>query len=296
MTKQQCVRAFYGTSQDPERRGESLWRDYLATVCRLDELMDNEHITEEFRDRTLKSLDQNYSAWTSAMSRCMSTLVTGPANFPTRRNQKANDAEHRRCTELSDWLKYIENKIDKLKHPERRPVMAGDDDAVSRLEEKIQKAEEWQGIMKAANKVIKSKKLNQNEKIRKVMDVCSATEEAAYRLVTKSDWPGPGFPRFELTNNNANIRRMKQRLEKIKRDKAAPVFEKEVGDIRIEENRADNRVRIYFPGKPDAETRAALKSHGYRWSPKNTAWQAYINYRSVQYAKSFIQEAERKEA
>jgi hypothetical protein len=45
------------------------------------------------------------------------------------------------------------------------------------------------------------------------------------------------------------------------------------GEIRIEENAADNRLRIIFPGKPSAEARKLLKSRGFRWSPTAGAWQ-----------------------
>ena len=44
-----------------------------------------------------------------------------------------------------------------------------------------------------------------------------------------------------------------------------------------------NRLQILFDGKPDEETRAALKSNGFRWSPKNQAWQRQLT-RNAEYA------------
>ena len=32
-------------------------------------------------------------------------------------------------------------------------------------------------------------------------------------------------------------------------------------------NREDNRLQVFFDGKPDADTRAELKSNGFRWAP-----------------------------
>ena len=47
--------------------------------------------------------------------------------------------------------------------------------------------------------------------------------------------------------------------------------------------RFQNRLQILFDGKPDEETRAALKSNGFRWSPKNQAWQRQLT-RNAEYA------------
>jgi len=43
----------------------------------------------------------------------------------------------------------------------------------------------------------------------------------------------------------------------------------------IVENKDIGRYQITFPGKPDAETRNYLKSHGFRWAPSSGTWQCY---------------------
>lgn len=40
---------------------------------------------------------------------------------------------------------------------------------------------------------------------------------------------------------------------------------------------SDMRLRLVFNGIPEVETRNLLKSNGFRWSPKNTAWQRLLN-------------------
>ena len=37
----------------------------------------------------------------------------------------------------------------------------------------------------------------------------------------------------------------------------------------MEMNREDNRLQVFFDGKPDADTRAELKSSGFRWAPRD---------------------------
>ena len=96
---------------------------------------------------------------------------------------------------------------------------------------------------------------------------------------------GFGFQNFKLSNNGANIRRMKKRLESISRNQATPATEMQGEIARVEDCPADNRVRLFFPGKPSQEVRSRLKSSGFRWSPTIGAWQAYRNSRSMETAK-----------
>ena len=62
----------------------------------------------------------------------------------------------------------------------------------------------------------------------------------------------------------------------MERMKAQENTEKEgQNGVRFEDSPADNRVRLYFPGKPDAATIADLKKSGFRWTPSLGCWQAY---------------------
>ena len=49
-------------------------------------------------------------------------------------------------------------------------------------------------------------------------------------------------------------------------------------------NRAANRLQIIFDEKPDADTRTALKNEGFRWSPKEGAWQRQLNDNAIRAA------------
>ena len=110
--------------------------------------------------------------------------------------------------------------------------------------------------------------------------------EARAALLLKPDDCGRiGFPDYALTNNNANIRRMKERLASVEKAHATPATEQQGTRARLEDCPAENRVRLFYPGKPDADIRATLKSSGFRWAPSLGCWQAYRNNRTLPMAR-----------
>ena len=85
------------------------------------------------------------------------------------------------------------------------------------------------------------------------------------------------FQSWQLSNNNAEVRRLKGRIEELTRHKEAAYVGWEFEGGTVEINREANRLQIYFEGKPDATVRDELKSNGFRWSPKAEAWQRRLN-------------------
>jgi hypothetical protein len=112
------------------------------------------------------------------------------------------------------------------------------------------------------------------------------SEKTADEILTPNGMGGIGFMRFELTNNGATIRTAKQRLEQIEKLKNQETKEitAESG-IKLEDNPADNRIRIFYNGKPAPEIISELKHHAFRWTPSLGCWQAYRNNRSIEFAK-----------
>ena len=54
---------------------------------------------------------------------------------------------------------------------------------------------------------------------------------------------------------------------------------------KLDKELGDNRVRIFFPGKPAADVRDRLKRNGFRWAPSLECWQAYRNHSALELAK-----------
>ena len=159
--------------------------------------------------------------------------------------------------------------------------MAGDDDATQRLADKIGTAEALQATMKAANAAIR-KHARAGEAAQIQALVALGFNEGRARDLLQPDFAGNiGFAPFELTNNNANIRRMKARLGEVSRNQATTSMEVAGENARLEDAPADNRVRLYYPGKPADDVRTRLKSSGFRWTPSLGCWQAYRNHNTL---------------
>ena len=65
-----------------------------------------------------------------------------------------------------------------------------------------------------------------------------------------------------------------------------PASEQTDYGFSIERNKDINRLQLKFDNIPDANTRAVLKSNGFRWSPKEKAWQRQLgdnSERSLKY-------------
>lgn len=287
-----AISAHSGTSFSPEKRGEQVRSGYVLELTGLYDVLLSHADTpeklatldEEFT-RLRAGYRKRYAAYLSSQSRTYSTMIAGPSNFPARRMEKRNRVVDARRTELIEFLPRAKDAILKALHPEWRPIMAGDANATERLEDKIAKAEAVQERMKAANLAIrKHKKSGADAQIAALGEL--GIDRARASLLIQPDFCGRiGFADFELTNNNANIRRMKERLSSVSRNQAKESTEIAGEHARYEDCPADNRVRLFFDGKPSEDIRSGLKRNGFRWSPTIGAWQAYRNYHSIEHAK-----------
>lgn len=284
--------AHRGTSFVPEERAGQERADYAGTLkadhkqlSRLVDTDEKREILEDefaryrkgFRARTLDHLQ--------ARSRVVSSMIAGPSNFPVRRMQKANDAEHRKSQDLLAYREKVLKAIRRKLQPEKAPIMAGDSDAVERLRAKIVVAEKLQEAMKAVNRIIRKYK-KAGPEVQATALVELGYSKAVARQFLEPDFAGRvGFVNYQLTNNNANIRRMKGRLATIERDQATPATAQEGEYARLEDCPADNRVRLFFEEKPVVEVRTQLKAGGFRWARSLGCWQAYRNTQALTLAR-----------
>ena len=276
--------AHAGTSFVPEDRARQERAEYAATLRADYEGLAGLATTDEKRaclaaefSRYREGYLRRFRAYLASRARCLSTMIAGPSRFPVRRMEKRARVSDRRMDEMVEFRVRALAAIRKALCPELAPIMAGDADAVERLRAKIAKAEAVQERMREANAAIRKHQKAGPEAQVFALVALGFPEGMSRRLLEPDFCQRIGFPAYELTNNGANIRRMKERLAVIAANKAAPVTAAEGTAARLEDSPPDNRVRLYFPGKPEAAVRDTLKRGGFRWTPSRGCWQAYRN-------------------
>ncbi len=159
-------------------------------------------------------------------------------------------------------------------------ISSDDPEAVEKLQAKLEGLQAEQTMMKAVNAYYRK---------HKTLDGCPELTQEVRQRIEKS-WSmgwyvGIPFPRYALSNNNAEINRTKKRLEALRIVDEMEHVEIEFDGGRIVTNEEINRVQIIFDAKPDEDVRRELKSWGFRWSPREGAWQAQRTPRYLYRAK-----------
>lgn len=249
-----CYRAHLGTSFTPEVRAESYCKMYDTDLAKVIEL-----------GGSVIKFERLFDNWLNAKSNCISSMITGGSNFPVARANKANERERNHG---EAYFKFFESLENKKSREERGEVIikASDDDAVEKLQAKIDALELVQSQMKAFNKISLSKKLSNQEKLDQVKALNITSEVLRYT-------ENGGFPSYKLTNNNAKIKNAKARLESIKLNKSLDVADKIYDGFRVVHNTDIQRIQFVFDDKPNADIISLLKSKSFRWSPREKAWQ-----------------------
>lgn len=290
--------AHSGTSMVPGERAEREVAEYVAHMAAVAEEFtawlteDNAgDLTADLEDYRQRYVTKLHALW-HAKSRCMSTMITGGSGWTSamvRRNEKRNATERKRCSELLDWSKRRLEKLRNTYDPRRiaaAPIASDDPDAIAKLQAKIDKAVRLQDMMKAANRICRKNGLTEEERIAK-LEALGLQRETAENILTPDPYIGgkPGFAPFQLSNNNGRIKRMKERVARLQSEaqhrEATPEEERETTILGVEvvvyENYADDRLQLFFEGKPPEQVRTLLKSHGFHWSRREMAWQRLLN-------------------
>lgn len=224
-------------------------------------------------DTYARKLAENMNSSFSIEARVPSILITGGSNFPVRKKEKQNAARDRNMEEWND----IQGLLDKIRSTGMGGISADDPQAVQKLEAKLEKLQASQDTMKAVNAYYRK---------HKTLDGCpnlSAESIEKMKAEMSSQWhiEDKPYPSWALSNNNAEIRRVKGRIAELTRKQETAYAGWEFDGGRVEANREDNRLQIFFEEKPDEKTREALKESGFRWSPKAGAWQRQLNDNAI---------------
>ena len=231
-------------------------------------------------DLYARKLAENMNARFSIDARCPSILISGGSNFPVRKKEKQNAARDRN---MEEWH-HIQGLLDKIRSVGTTGISSDDPQALVKLEAKLAKLEKHQELMKAANAAIRMKDKEKGDK--RLAELGYTPEEITE--LRSPDFAGRiGYPAFELSNNNANIRRIRERiaeLEKRQTEAATEGWEFSGGQVVV--NTELNRLQIVLEARPDDEMKQALKGHGFRWAPSQGAWQRQLTDNAIRAAKA----------
>ena len=180
--------------------------------------------------------------------------------------KRANDCM-RKSVEQSRYAEELQRRADAVG---TGGISSDDPDAVKKLREQLAGLVSDQDRMKAANKVVKSKKSDEDKISALVAQ--GFTEERAADLLRPDYARRVGFPPYKLSNNNANMRRIEQRIKSLEAQAQRESKSIEGSGYTYREDTEENRVMFGFPGKPAQDVREMLKKHGFRWSPSRSAW------------------------
>ena len=202
-------------------------------------------------------------------ARVPSILIAGGSNFPVRQKEKQNAA---RDSNMREW-QYIQGLLDKIRSTGMGGIRQDDPQAIPKLEKKLAGLEKAQETMKAVNAYYRK---------HGTLDGCphlspENLEKLKAAMVSGWHYEKKPFQSWELSNNNAEIRRIRQRIDSLTRAKETVYVGWEFEGGHVEANREQSRLQVFFDGKPDADARQQLKEHGFRWAPSVGAWQRLLN-------------------
>ena len=229
-------------------------------------------------DKYCRELARNMNDANRIDAMCPSVLISGGSNFPVKKKQRQNAARDRN---MADY-RQVQKILSQIRGVGTGGISSDDPQAVEKLRAKLNTLEKEQEAMKAANAAIRMKDTAKGDAKLAAMGY---TPERIAEL-RKPDFCGRiGYPAYLLSNNNANIHRVRDRIEALEKRNAIQDEGWEFDGGRVAFNRDENRLQILFDDKPDEDMRSELKGFGFRWSPRNKAWQRQLTNNAIWAAK-----------
>ncbi len=187
-----------------------------------------------------------------------------------------------KAIEASDKAAYYADKASTIEN--NKAIFSDDPNAIEKLDEKIDELVKLQEFMKVANKLIRKQDKEGFLKL-------EGTTEQQWQILNQKDcFENLGYAPFELTNNNANIRRLKLRREELKSKESLVTVSETIKGVRLVQNAEANRVQLIFPEQPSKETCLILsKKYNFHYCKLENAWRRHLNNAGFYAAKQFLE-------
>lgn len=180
-------------------------------------------------------------------SKALAAIPFGQPILVGHHSEQSDRAYRRRAVGKIDKSFELSKQADELEaHAETvgtGGISSDDPDAVVKLEDKLLKLEETHATMVERNREARE---NGQEK---------------------------PHPTWQLSNSNANIRRIKDRIASLEHRRAAPPMDAKHGNgWTMYEDKEANRIAIKFDERISPELVKSLRSYGFLWSPLRKEW------------------------
>lgn len=231
-------------------------------------------LVDTYARKLAANLNQHYSI----MARCPSIMIAGGSNFPVAKKQKQNAADDRNMKEFME----IQELLAKIRSVGMGGISSDDPQALDKLRTKLANLESAQQTMKDVNAYYRKNK---------TLDGCTCiSKEQIENLKTDmaSQWhlEDKPFASYSLSNNLANIKRIRERVAELEKRQTATTPEGwsfDGGEVVM--NTELNRLQIVLDDRPDEDLKQALKVNSFRWAPSQGAWQRQLTDNAVRAAK-----------
>ena len=283
-----AYRAYTGTSFSPEKR-----RDDIISSSEAELNSDLANMPESEREAYITGYKKHLSAWLSAKSRCVSTMITGGSNFPVRRAEKANQSEHNRSLEFTEWRENAFKAIAK-RQEQAKPQSVKDNEAFELAKKQILSSCETiigidNGTVRGSSRpLFVSNLVNRINTIAKNGNV--ALLEKCLNLIKEVN-ASVKKPVISANNSVWALLDKAEAIREAKFDRAnKPNREWETATCKVVFNYELDRLQLIYDGKPDYSTICNLKKNGFKWAPSNTAWQRQLTNNAIYGAVNVIGE------
>lgn len=238
-------------------------------------------------ERYSRRLAQNINRDIQIGMMCPSIMISGAGKFPVKKKEKqvaAWDKNHEDYEQVERILWKIWNILSS-----KDVIKSDDENAIEKLQEKVDILKEKQEQMKEVNKAVR---LKDAEKGNEILWNMGYTDKQIEQLRTPDYCGIIGFPSYLLSNNNANIRRLEGRIKSLQATKSNGTQERKNEFFSVREDVDSMRIQLFFEEKPEPEVREILKRNGFRWAPSVGAWQRTLNENGKYAVKSVLRKLE----
>lgn len=273
------------TSHVPEKRGRQQQREY-ASMLNNAYAKWNGKVDAGYLDDLKRDFRAAYIAMLHSKGNTSSWAITGRSGRNSRRESKKMDAADAKTHDVLAVIPAWEKRMKRQAKADATVEAGGE---AAELRQKIATRKRGQELMKAANKVIRKKTTSEDEKHGLLVSM-GFSDRNARKLVDRA-----GFESYELTNNNAEIRRLQKRLPDVEA-KEVREAQSVVGGFAldteyafdadpapsggtVEYDFADNRLRLHFEDRVSKRDYPALS--GWNFSRLNTAWQRKLTDNAI---------------